>query len=325
MYISKYCNNCQLVWSICKSLITTAMKLSALFLLLFPFLIFAQSESIFNGIALDESLETVTQKLNSISGTSNLISIDNVSFPLAENKEDHLVCTKVKTENGTLDSVVFTFADDKLKYIEARGNTVKTFTSKRKDTARTYMDYSVYLKVGLFVDKKKDVARILTQEATHTNLFTWENPYLNLDYKRDSKTKHTNKIPEFLAMGESLDSLKPILDANSKFTTKEELDGSDPNAQLQINCFGVNYLGFPRKVEARFGDKKLNVVWILTAKGEEDRIRTALIKQFGEAIFINEEWEVFNNWQVGLRKDKPEVLLMRQEIGLEYKSSYFKH
>ena len=300
------------------------MKRYTIILLLFPFIIFAQAESIFNGIALNESLETVTQKLNPISGTSNLISIENPSFPLAENKEDHLVCTKVKTKNGTIASVVFTFADDKLKFIEARGNTVKTFTSKRKDTARTYMDYSVYMKDKLFVNKKKDISWILTQEAMHTNLFTWENPHLNLNHKRDTKTNQTNEIPEFLTMGESLDTLKPILEANSTFTTTEELDGSDPNAQLQINCFGVDYLGFPRKAEARFGDEKLNVVWILTAKGEENRIREALIKQFGEAIFINEEWEVFNNWQVGLRKDKPEVLLMKQEIGLEYKTSYFK-
>jgi hypothetical protein len=111
---------------------------------------------------------------------------------------------------------------------------------------------------------------------------------------------------------------------NSEFTYIEKLDDSDPNAQLQINCFGVDYLGFPRKIEARFGNKKLNVVWILTAKAEEDRIRQALINQYGKPIFVNDDWEIFNNWQVALRKDKPEVLLMEQNIGLEYKSSYFK-
>jgi hypothetical protein len=49
-----------------------------------------------------------------------------------------------------------------------------------------------------------------------------------------------------------------------------------------------------------------------------------LTNQYGEPIFVNEEWEVFNNWQVGLRKDKPEVLLIEKKIGLEYKTSYFK-
>jgi hypothetical protein len=39
---------------------------------------------------------------------------------------------------------------------------------------------------------------------------------------------------------------------------------------------------------------------------------------------VNEVWEVFNSWQVALRKDKPEVLLIEQKLGLEYKTSYFK-
>ena len=300
-------------------------KITILALLMLPMLIFAQAESIFNGAVLGESLDVISNKLNSISETTNIISIKKPSFPLANTKEDHLVCTNIKTKNGLIAKIIFTFADDKLSYIEAHGNTYKTFTSHRKDTARTYMDYEVYVKDKLFLKKEKDVAWILTQEAMHTNLFTWENPYLNPVKKISVSSSNSSRvIPEFLKMGSDLNELKPLLEANSKFTTTEELDGSDPNAQLQINCFGVDYLGFPRKIEARFGNNKLNAVWILTAKGEEDRIRKALTAQYGKPIFVNDKWEIFNNWQVGLRKDKPEVLLLTQKIGLEYKSSYFK-
>ena len=300
------------------------MKLLTSLFLIIPAIIFAQAETIFQGVQLNDSFETVSKKLNVISGSSKLISNNNPVFPLAKNREDHLVCSKVNTTNGVIDKVVFTFADDKLCYIEARGNTIETLLHNRKDTARTYMDYTVYVKDKLFVNKKKDAAWILNDEAMHTNMFTWDNPYLDPNYKSDPKIIASDEIPEFLKMGASIDDLKPVLEAKSNMTSTEELDGSDPNAQLQINCFGVDYLGFPRKVEARFGNNRLNVVWILTAKGEEDRIRKALIKQYGEAIFVNEAWEIFNNWQVALRKDKPEVLLMDQEIGLEYKMSYFK-
>ena len=286
--------------------------------------IIAQAESLFNGISLDEDLSSTTKKLESISGTMTLFNVEDPTFPLAKDSEKHLVCTDIKTENGVIDKMVFTFADDKLCYIEAHGNSVKTLSIKRKDTARTYMDYDVYVKDKLFLNKKRDIAWILKEEAVHTNLFTWENPYLNTDNKVKSRTKSNNSIPEFIKMGATLDELKPVFDANSKFTNTEELDGSDPNAQLQINCFGVDYLGFPRKIEARFGDGKLNVVWILTAKGEEDRIRKALNAQFGPPIFTNVDWEIYNNWQVALRKDKPEVLLMEKSIGLDYKTSYFK-
>ncbi|MGB5818096.1 MAG: hypothetical protein WBG90_01335 [Saonia sp.] len=295
-----------------------------LLLFLLPIVLSAQAESIFNGIRLEESLETVAQKLNGISKTSNIISIDKPSFPLAETKEAHLICSKVKTENGMIHSAVFTFADNKLAYIEARGNVFETLTGKRNDTARTYMDYEVYVTDKLFLNKKKDIAWIMNKEAMHTNLFTWENPYLNPNHSTNVESNHSDKIPAFLKMGKSMDEIKPLLETNSDFTNTETLDGTDPNAQIQINCFGVDYLGFPRKIEARFGDNKLNVVWILTAKGEEDRIRKALIDQYGDPIFVNDDWEIFNDWQVGLRKDKPEVLLMEKQIGLAYKTSFFK-
>jgi hypothetical protein len=118
----------------------------------------AQAESCFNGIVLDESLSVVTKKIGSISETSTIYNVEKPSFPLAKKSEKHLVCTEVKTEFGIIEKVVFTFADDRLCYIEARGNSVKTFLSERKDTARTYLDYDVFQKDKLFLNKKKDIA-----------------------------------------------------------------------------------------------------------------------------------------------------------------------
>ena len=93
--------------------------------LIFPLVLTAQVESIFNDIRLNQSLQVVTQKLSEISESTNGISVDKPSFPLANSKEEHLVCSQVKTDNGIINRVVLTFADDKLKYIEARGNVVK--------------------------------------------------------------------------------------------------------------------------------------------------------------------------------------------------------
>lgn len=299
-------------------------NLLILLCLIFPLLLPAQVESIFNGIQLNQSFQDVREKLTDIVESSNIVSIDKPTFPLAIDKEEHLVCSQVITKNGIISRVVFTFADDKLKYIEARGNAVKVLTHKLNGTVRTYLNYDVYVTEKLFLKKEEDAAWILTQEAMHTNLFTWENPYLNSETNDKINSKFSNEIPKFIKMGASLDELKPVLDANCDFISTEELDGTDPNAQFQINCFGVDYLGFPRKIEARFGNNILNVVWILTGKGEENRIRKALIAEYGSPIYVTDEWEIFNNWQVGLRKDKPEVLLMEKNIGLGYKTSYFK-
>ena len=289
-----------------------------------PLGVWAQQVPGFNTVAMNSGMEQCKEELQHLAESVQLFTPEKVSFPLAEKKEDHLICKEVKTPGGTIGSMVFTFGDDQLKYVEARGNVWEVFAADRTDTAQTYMDYTVYVKDGLFLNRKKDIAWILSPGAMHANLFTWENPVLDPSREQQYPSAATGTIPAFLTMGATLEEMTGPMEEHSLFTFKEELDGSDPNAQVQVNCFGVDYLGFPRKVEARFGDNKLNVVWILTGKAEEARIRKALVDQYGEPVFENKDWEIYNNWQVGLRKDKPEVLLMEQQIGLQYKESYFK-
>ncbi len=285
---------------------------------------YAQVESVFNGISFNESIKTVQQKLDAISESSKIISIKIPSFPLAKDKEEHLICTNIKTSNGIIAKAAFSFSDDKLSFIEARGNAIKSLIETRKDTAMVYLGFKVYRADMLFADPKTDNVKFLTKEAAHPNLFMWSNPYLISNDDTNPEYNASAIIPDFLKMGADMDELKPLIEANSTLTQTQQLDGSDPNAQVQINAFGVQYAGFPRKIEARFGDNKLNAVWILTGKGEEDRIRQKLISAYGEPIFKTEDWEIFNNWQIGLRKDKPEVLLLTQKIGLEYKKDFFK-
>ncbi|WP_224491361.1 hypothetical protein [Robertkochia flava] len=291
-------------------------------LVLLPLGICAQEIPVFDDLQLNDSVSGCKKILEGIAASVEMITPETVRFPLAEHREDHLVCKQLNTSYGMLESAVFTFGDNRLKYVEIRGNVEEVFMSSRKDTASYYMDYAVYPDAGLFVNTKEEVAWILTPEAIHLNLFTWNNPCLK-DSPQEIEEVGNTGIPEFLTMGAPYEDLRSGMEAHSDFTVREELDGSDPNAQFQVNCFGVDYLGFPRKVEARFGDNKLNVVWILTGKQEEERVRKALQEQFGDPVYVSEAWEIYNNWQVGLRKDKPEVLLMEQEIGLAYKKSYF--
>lgn len=301
---------------------TSINQLFILAFLLLPTVVFSQAETLFNDIHFDESITQIEEKLNSIGIQKNKVVLDNPTFPLAKNQEAHLIYNNVKTQHGTIDTVVFTFADDKLCYIEATGNALNCFSKDRKEDARSYLHYEAYFSELVIMNTKKDKVWLLTNDSVHPNLFTWENPYVNKNFTPSKVNNGT--IPEFIKMGASINNLKPAFESNSLFTNTEELDGSDPNAQIQINCFGVNYLGFPRKIEARFGDGKLNTVWILTGKGEEDRIRQALIKNYGKPIFVNDAWEIFDNWKIGLRKDKPEILLLTQELGLFYKKEFFK-
>lgn len=283
--------------------------------------VFSQAPSNFNGIKMNEEYESVQKKLKEISKKIKTVTTNNPVFPLAKETESHIICTEIKTKRGIIEKAVFTFGDGYLKYIEAHGNVVSTLAPKPDEKSVKYLGYTIYEQEKLFIKKAEDIAWVLNDEAIHPNLFTWQNPYL----KQEVVSKNGfERIPEFIKTGASLEEIKPILEANSDFTQLQKLDGKDPNAQIQINCFGVMYMGMSRKVEARFGNEELNVVWILTAKPEEDRIRTALIKQFGKPIYVNDKWEIFNDWQVGLRKDKPEVLLMKKEIGYQYKDYFLK-
>ena len=124
----------------------TIKNLIALTLLFVSTSVIAQAESLFNDISLGDTTKDVKAKLDAISETTKLISIDELRFPLATNSETHLVCNNIKTKNGVINKAVFSFADDKLSYIEAKGNAVEVFESIRKDTARTYLDYSAYVK-----------------------------------------------------------------------------------------------------------------------------------------------------------------------------------
>ncbi|WP_350285548.1 hypothetical protein [uncultured Croceitalea sp.] len=289
----------------------------------FCFSVFAQNEVLFNDIHFYESLTTVKEKLGQNVLSHTVFTRYEPTFPLASETEEHLICTNLKTANGILAQVVFTFADNKLHYIEAKGNTLKTLIEKRNDTAVDYLNFKVYKKSNLFADLENDAVRFVSKEAAHPNLFTWSNPFISEKQPENYRYNTSIEVPSFLEMGGELDRLRPMLIANAATVTEQKLDGSDPNAQLQLNCFGVEYAGFPRKVEARFGDGRLNAVWILTAKAEENRIRKKLIKSFGEPIFKNADWEIFNDWTIGLRKDKPEILLLTPELGQFYKKNYF--
>ena len=137
-------------------------NLLTLLCLIFPLLVPAQIESVFNDIRLNQSFQVVSEKLADIAESSNIVSIDQPSFPLASEKEEHLVCSQVNTGHGTINRVVFTFADDKLKYIEARGNAIEVLTYMLADTARTYLNYEVYAEEKLFLQKEEDAAWIMT-------------------------------------------------------------------------------------------------------------------------------------------------------------------
>ena len=285
-------------------------------------LLSAQSDQLFEGVKLGQPLDSVKARLESSVSELYVIEVANPSFPLSRDREEHLICLECVSSNGIIKEVAFSFADNSLSLIQAKGNAYMSVIEKRQDTADVFMNYLVYWDDLIVTDKAADMFWILSKEAAHTNLFAWVNPYLPSQGGKEAIYDSSAEVPEFIQMGGNLAELRTLLANASESTYERELGHEDPNAQ--IDCFGIQYAGFTRKFEARFGDEKLNMVWILTGKGEEDRIRQKLTSVYGEPIYVNEAWEVFEDWQVFLRKDKPEVLLLTPELGAFYKEDYFK-
>lgn len=280
-----------------------------------------QQDPIFDPIDLGQSSATVLRHLEGRVQSVDKFTPDAISFPLAKAQEAHWKVNGYTSDSGTLSKVVFVFADDRLVFIQGKKGALQQLDEHPDFTYDSYEDYRFYKEINLVVHAAEDAVWKLDEEGFHLNLFAWNHPFLeNEPWPQYSQEV---RIPYFLEMGSSLDSLEPLLEDVSKLIYREKLDGSDPNASLQLNCYGVEYGGFSRKVEARFGSGKLNTVWILTGKEEEARLRKSLVQTFGPAIFVSGDWEAFKNWQVFLRKDKPEVLFLTPALGLYYKEQYF--
>ena len=136
----------------------------------------------------------------------------------------------------------------------------------------------------------------------------------------------TTELPELINFTASLDaqmgSIEESCDPMEVLVEDEIWLKNSPARQVQVNCFNFDYAGFERKLELVFGDGMLQVVWVLTAKPEEQRIRALLIEEWGRPGIANEIWEVFGGGRISLRKDTPELLILSDEMIPLYREEF---
>lgn len=276
----------------------------------------AQVHQVFNGVQLLDSVESVAEKLEPHCTELDRITVESPSFPMASEVEEHLICVGFSIYDGfiELDEASFTFADDALQLIEARGDAVRSVFADNTlhDRYRVYAGPDIKV-----IEMNTDSIWFLNDEGMHTNLYAWSNPYLPTN---SSATKHyqsSAKIPAVFRFGSAREEMMDEFQDACRFVSVQEFSPSNS----QVNCFGIEYAGFPRKIEARFGDNGLELLWILTAKGEESRVASSLAEAFGDPVYESTEWTVFKNWEVSLRKDKPEVLVLTPEGAEAHKQS----
>jgi len=245
------------------------------------------------------------------------------SHPSAESSERHLVCRDILINEAPVESLVLTFGDNSLSMLFAEGGAADAFGDMFSEDPQTYLQFSASFQDMLIVDGAADRAWLLSPGTAHPNLFMWANPYIESSDRLEYQSSAAR--PDLLAFGEHLDSLQSEFEAQCDFTFLGQYNVwllTEPDVQQQLDCFGFEYAGFPRKIEAVFGDGVLEQVWILTGKPEEDRVRQALIEAYGEPSFVDENWEIFDDGLVMLRKDKPEVLMVSERLAPLYRAEY---
>lgn len=271
------------------------------------------------GVSSKDSIQDSLAKLNSSCESVNEVEVEPPSFPLAATGELHLICKEFDFGAVTVEKLAVTFADQRLVMLYAEGNATEAFLEFASEPLREYLHFTASFGDLLVADRSADQVWVMSADVAHPNLFQWRNPYI--DNPNTAEYESSAAKPEILGFSKTLQQLLPEFEEQCAFTHLGTYDVwllNRPELQQQIDCFGFEYAGFPRKIEAVFGDGILEQAWILTGKGEESRVREALVAEFGDPTFVNDKWEVFHNKQVMLRKDKPEVLMLSAKLAELY-------
>ena len=274
---------------------------------------------VIEGVGFYQSVTQVKQTIKPRCNDLQIIEADIVQLPVAKNSEVHLICRGYTHMANQLAEVAFVFSDDNLTMVEANGGIDKALANVISEKPMAFMSYEVDFPQLIIKEPAKDSVWFMTNDTVHPHLFLTPNPHMRANKSRIVKHGKNVNHPAILQFGQSIDDLQPLMEKQCNLSYVEQIDkiwlANKPQTQTQINCYGYDYAGYNRKIEAVFGDGILQQAWILTGKGEESRIREMLIAKYGEPQLITEEYEVFNDWQVALRKDKPEVLMVSKTIG----------
>jgi len=296
-----------------------SLLLFSLFLVSF-FTISKELSSSVLGVKIGDEYESVIFTLTNNCKKLDIKIINPVRFPLAKLSEKHVICKKL-IDGGEL---AITIADGVVVHLYGK-NIDEQLIIKPSNETKNYLDYVVYDNYLHWEDRIERSTTLISKEGLHPNLFVWKNPYLELSSEKYHYPLSDVGTPDILKFGSTLKALKPIFEESCNPLEIVETDiwlENHPKKQIQVNCFNYNFLGFPRKIEAVFGDDILELAWILTAKQEEKRVKNALIEIYGKVQGSNENWDVFHEGKVYLRKDKPEVLAISNKLVPLIKKKY---
>lgn len=269
----------------------------------------------FAGVDLGTESGQVVSALARECAQVETIAVAPPRTPLAARTEVRLGCRGYLGGGGVKDAD-FLIADGELRMVELRGQGVADWVRARTSAEPTALgDFTVFADDRLVLNEMGGRAFVIDAGDLRSYAFLQSDPFSDADDPSDAAAAR----PPELTMGEKLETVKSSLSAACASLVVRELDSAShpfkPGKHAQIDCYGYDFLGFPRLVEAVFADDELTHAWILTTSQEEGRNRAALVARYGEAVRSDDAFEVYDDGTVALRKDdNPEILFMSKAM-----------
>lgn len=237
-------------------------------------------------------------------------ALADTTFPVAETSEVHLQCTELALAGSALKpTTVYTFADDALVMIEARG---AGGTLAPAPEPEMQMDgFEIYPEQGVVINRESDQTWYFG-DLNLANLFIfWDNPVWD---GGDGAVDSEWFLPSEAVWGESAESVMAALREKCRLMQHRPIDEvwlrTAPAEQQQVDCYGYEIAGYPRKLEFVFGDDQLQQIWLMFGAADIARTRDHFSSEFGAPVHVGDILEAFEGWHVAIRKDIPEILML---------------
>ena len=272
-------------------------------------------ETIIAGVSLGLSETAAAPLIDSACAQVMRIEVFETRFPAASNSEVHLRCGGLTLSDGSAaGDAMFTFADNALVMIEVRGSNGQL--RPEGDPAFQAPGFDVFMPVLAIAHTGIDRIDFISGFPLAPLAISWDNPAWTTNHP--SAPDEPFFLPSEIVFGASVAEMTDTLDGVCPLSMGRQIEevwlATEPTAQFQIDCIGYEIAGYPRKLEFVFGDDTLQQIWLMFDVGDIARIREFLTAQYGEPLFVDEQYEIFDDYRLALRKDIPEIRYVSDEI-----------
>ncbi|WP_203295030.1 hypothetical protein [Maricaulis parjimensis] len=260
------------------------------------------------GLEIGMSAEAAQAQLDAQCDRLDVTHFEPSRHPSAHTSETHIRCEGFAGSNGsTAEHLLASFADGSLFMLEARGE--MTGLVPDVDPAGNLGGYTVYLPHLIVTHAESGRWFHLSQMDQAPLALGWDNPAWSGERPAPSDTSFA--LPDWVSFGDSVETLSSVAEAACPLQALRDIPeiwlDTQPQRQQQLDCYGIEVAGYPRKLELVFGDGTLEQVWFMFGEADIPRARDWLTQTYGPALHVDEQYEIFDDWRVALRKDVPEI------------------